>query len=103
MSKEQSKTEVASFVHDGPCCTFLGTFRGGVPVMDYDLYWCDQGVGLPTVIARYGDEGSAYASGLSGSARRHTALIEAKRRGSTPPSATSQANLPDNRLHCTHA
>ena len=29
----------------------------------YDVYFCEQG-GIPTVIARYGNDGSEYMSGL---------------------------------------
>lgn len=47
-----------TYRHDCVACTFLGCFRG------HDLYYCEQH-GLPTVIARYGDEGSAYTSGMA--------------------------------------
>jgi len=45
------------FKHDCSACTFLGHFN------ENDLYHCTQSVS-PTVIARYGDNGSAYSSGL---------------------------------------
>jgi len=38
------------------------------PTEHYDLYFCEQGTpgtpGLPTVIARYGDDGPDYKSGM---------------------------------------
>lgn len=45
------------FKHDCDACTPLGGFNG------HDLYHCEQG-GIPTIIARYGDEGGEYKSGL---------------------------------------
>ena len=44
------------FTHDSDCCTFLGTLDG------IDMYFCGQNV-IPTVIARYGDDGDEYMSG----------------------------------------
>lgn len=54
-------TESASplYEHDSDCCTFLGSFQN-----EADLYFCDQGGKLPTVIARYGGLGHQYTSGL---------------------------------------
>jgi hypothetical protein len=49
------------FHHDCDRCTFLGhhdTNEG-----PFDLYHCTQTY-FPTVIARYGDKGPEYASGL---------------------------------------
>jgi hypothetical protein len=47
------------FKHDCDCCTFLGNNTRN----DMDLYYCPQS-GSPTVIARYGDEGHEYMSGI---------------------------------------
>jgi hypothetical protein len=58
--------EKPQFKHDCEDCTFLGRYRchdlRWPP--DYDLYYCLQGGGSPTVIARYDDEGSHYFSGI---------------------------------------
>lgn len=57
------------YVHDCEQCKFLGLYE------EYDLYFCDQNKFGPTVVARYGDEGDEYTSGL----HMHTqALIEAE-------------------------
>lgn len=67
--------QVPLFTHDSPCCTFLGVHDG------YDLYWCDQGHSLPTVLARYGNEGHEYKSGMLFADRGlEPHLVEAKRR-----------------------
>lgn len=51
-------SEQPRYAHDCAACVWLGQ-------MDvYDLYFCLQGGGLPTVIARYGHEG-AYKSGMA--------------------------------------
>ena len=48
---------MARYTHDCDVCKSLG-------VMDeFDLYFCPQ-VGMPTVIARFGDDGPDYESGL---------------------------------------
>lgn len=44
------------FQHDCTACIFLGHFE------DHDLYYCDR---EPTVIARFGDDGPQYGSGLA--------------------------------------
>ena len=51
------------FKHDCNDCKFLGQYTtpGWVKC---DLYFCPQGGRIPTVIARYSDEGSDYNSGL---------------------------------------
>ena len=48
------------YIHDCTNCTFLGgdTDANGDTV---DMYFCPQG-GLPTIIMRYSDDGSDYAS-----------------------------------------
>lgn len=49
-----------NYKHDCNVCQFLGaTILDG---KTFDLYYC---AGEPTVIARWSDEGSEYASGLS--------------------------------------
>lgn len=46
------------FKHDCQDCIFLGRHN------DHDLYFCKQGGNRDTVIARFGNHGSNYASGL---------------------------------------
>ena len=49
----------ARFTHDCDQCKPLGQF------MKYDLYYCDGCSGREeTVVARFGDEGWAYISGI---------------------------------------
>ena len=43
------------FTHDCDKCQFLGTFK------KHDLYFCAAG---PTVVARYGNDGPEYKSGM---------------------------------------
>lgn len=62
-------TDKPKFTHDCGNCIFLGTYKGGVFIDStekdlYDLYFCQQS-GHPTVIARYGNEGSQYQSGMN--------------------------------------
>jgi hypothetical protein len=59
------------FAHDCARCVYLGHWT------DYDLYYCPQDSGGSTVVARYGDEGALYTSGMSS---QHPALAEAKKR-----------------------
>ena len=62
------------FIHDCDRCIFLGTYK------NEDLYFCVAGnMGLDTVIARYGNKGYEYTSGLS-FADSVPVLAEAKRR-----------------------
>ena len=61
-----------NYRHDCDQCTFLGQFN------EHDLYYCGQH-GIPTVIARFGDMGSEYYSGLA-IADQIPALAEAKKR-----------------------
>jgi hypothetical protein len=63
--------QIPRYTHTCPDCTFLGQHK------DYDLYYCPQG-GMDTVIARFGGDGSAYASGLN-FADAVPELAEAKR------------------------
>ena len=47
------------FQHDCTKCTFIGTYK------HYDLYVCSHSdKRMDTLIARYGDSGDAYVSGL---------------------------------------
>ncbi len=48
----------ATYKHDCPSCVFLGKHRGN------DLYFCDQGHNIPTVVARFGDEEHEYTSSI---------------------------------------
>jgi hypothetical protein len=43
------------YKHDCKKCIYLGDY------LEYDLYFCEK---EPTVIARYGNEGEEYISGL---------------------------------------
>lgn len=61
------------YAHDCDRCKPLGEFGGD------DLYFCKQGGGMDTVIARHSSIGSDYASGLC-FADVHPALGEAKKR-----------------------
>ena len=64
--------ELPRYKHDCEDCIFLGHFE------EYDLYYCpDDNPVLTTVIARYGDIGDQYMSGLSSSC---SPLMEAKGR-----------------------
>jgi hypothetical protein len=53
------KHEGAQFEHDCRSCHFLGTYE------KHDLYFCRQGGSFPTIVARYGDKGPEYLSGLA--------------------------------------
>lgn len=47
------------YAHDCPKCFYLGHHA------EADLYFCSkQAIGGPTVIARFGNEGAMYVSGL---------------------------------------
>lgn len=69
----------ARYQHDCADCIFLDQYY------DYDLYYCDHGGRtLPTVIARFGDQGPYYTSGISLAKvdrRLHIAVELAKTRG----------------------
>lgn len=47
------------YSHDCAGCVFLGISE------EADLYYCDQGDSLKTIIARYSDEGPDYISGIA--------------------------------------
>jgi len=66
------------FTHDCDSCQFLGTHKGL-----HDLYYCP---GEPTVVARYGNDGPDYKSGLAfafpgGTECLYEARIRAVQRG----------------------
>lgn len=74
------------FIHDCErCCQFLGSFdaKDGPA----DLYFCQNDI-LPTLVARYSDEGSDYVSGLA-FVGIHDGITEANRlaveQGLLPP------------------
>jgi hypothetical protein len=60
--------EKPEYEHDCENCVFLGHIvekgPSGRRAQSYDLYYCTQAPLIPTVIARYGDEGAEYSSGL---------------------------------------
>lgn len=47
---------IKRYTHDCGECEFLGQYK------EYDLYYCEK---EPTVIARYGNDGPEYMSGIS--------------------------------------
>ena len=53
-------SDVKLFQHDCNSCIFLGNYKG------CDLYICKKHSGLHSLIAREGNEGSEYRSGLWG-------------------------------------
>lgn len=52
------------FVHDHDDCVYLGAHRVGHGQVA-DLYFCEQGGMLATVIARFSSEPSNYTSGMA--------------------------------------
>lgn len=55
------------YKHDGgDNCQFLATLslKQGDNTSVYDLYYCPQSGKFPTIIARFGDDGPAYISGM---------------------------------------
>jgi hypothetical protein len=56
------------YTHDCPNCTYLGTVRCRETQWTYgtryDLYFCTQGGTIPTVLARWSDNGPDFTSGL---------------------------------------
>lgn len=62
------------FTHDCDSCRFLGTFE------QHDLYYCSNDT-QNTVIARYGNDGCEYMSGMYFAEHgTNPYLVEAKRR-----------------------
>lgn len=73
MNTATEHEDTPRYQHDCERCQFLGQHN------EADLYFCER-VGFgPTVIARYGDEGLDYISGLV-MAQHYADLAEAKRR-----------------------
>lgn len=64
-----STFDTPRFQHDCPACKFLGQYRYADDPnkrYDYDLYVCGQAGSIPTVIARFSDDGPDYMSGIHG-------------------------------------
>lgn len=74
------------FEHDCATCVFLGHYsgRGHNPQgaeMPMDLYVCRQGGIFPTIVARTGNDGPDYCSGIpSGGAHDHDGIAEGLKR-----------------------
>jgi hypothetical protein len=80
-------SDTPQFTHDCTNCTFLGRYEHeGKP---HDLYYCGQAVHWPTVVARSGDDGPDYCSGMifaeQGIQPYAEALRRAVERGLEPP------------------
>lgn len=74
------KWEKPKFKHDCQQCVSLGRYE------NHDLYFCRKSAGLPTVIARYGNEGSEYTSEMFYADRVvNPVLMEAQRRSMLIP------------------
>ena len=66
MQSPPKKDSAPLFRHGSDCCVFVGTTQcSGLKNKShsYDLYVCNNGP-IPTVIARYGDKGDEYISGI---------------------------------------
>lgn len=77
---EERLGELPAYDHDCEKCVFLGHHTRHREAV-HDLYFCEKG---PTVVARYGDEGPSYISGISFAAQDHfiaEAVRRAKERG----------------------
>jgi hypothetical protein len=74
-NEQTRKYEKPVHKHDCDECTYLGFSR--YDTTHFDLYFCEQSGGLPTVIARWGDEGPKYISGLRS---REYCLVVARKR-----------------------
>ena len=61
-----TEADVPKYLHDNcGLCRFLGRYTHPEDKTDYDLYFCPQARGMRgTVIARFGDNGPDYFSGL---------------------------------------
>jgi hypothetical protein len=51
------------FTHNHNCCIYLGSTEPQEKEK-FDFYFCFQGGKVPTVVARYGNDGPDYNSGL---------------------------------------
>lgn len=69
---------VRLYKHDCDKCIYLGPAHDSVDGYFVDLYWCGS-ANMPTVIARYGDDGPDYKSGI-GAAKDNPILMEACQR-----------------------
>jgi len=63
--------EARRYQHDCNLCKFMGQYD------EYDLYYCNSALGGETVIARWGNDGPDYHSGLA-LAEPHVNLITGK-------------------------
>lgn len=71
--------QATCFKHETcPGCVYLGPY-GDESVVGFDLWFCDQGGTVPTVMARFGDEPDAYHAGINSTMEP---MVEAKRRAS---------------------
>lgn len=79
MNELRNHTETASpkWKHDCPYCKYLGA-APDIDGSQMDLYVCERQV-TKTVLARYGNQGHQYLSGLTAAAS-DPHLAEAKRR-----------------------
>jgi hypothetical protein len=69
-----SETDDPRYAHNCAKCLYLGHYA------ESDLYFCTaQVIGIPTVLARFGNEPEVYVSGLA-LAEKVPELAEAKRR-----------------------
>lgn len=75
---EGDMSEDPLFTHDCNNCKFLGTYCCPDNLKWCDLYFCVQLAGMPTVIARFGNEGSNYSSGIGFADGSIPSLTEAK-------------------------
>lgn len=72
----RSALEDPAYTHDCEECRFLGRHQARPKTQLYDLYVCQKAGG--TVVARYGDDGPDYVSGLvAGKTGAHPALAHA--------------------------
>ena len=81
MSDERLNARAAGriYIHDCERCTYLGPFQHDGT--KYDLYHCMECDKWPTVVARYGDDGPEYTSGMEFAERGLTpSLVEAMKR-----------------------
>jgi len=71
---------MSTYKHDCDKCVFLGTLTMAPQYTPHDLYYCAQSFmpGRPTVIARFGDRGDMYTSGMCFADGVDTALTVAK-------------------------